>query len=239
MDRNRIAGPWYELLDPFDMIMLDLWPMELLEHYLGDMEDFLEAESQKHHENIETIIEKIRSGELTTPLDPGQMPPAIEYDHHRTMMLEQFANILRKSFFTNLYTCLESRLTEECYLKDKNWRSAVPQKYCKNDVLTQAMQYLIRVQHISFTLGESKEWGELQGCRRLRNCIVHNEGRLNNQYLDKDELEKYISGKPSLSLSGDEIIFSRDFCEEALDTMGRFLVTVLVASRSWLSKQAE
>jgi len=136
----------------------------------------------------------------------------------------------------NLYACLESRLAEECYRRDREWRNAV-KEYTKSDKLTQAMQYLIRIQSITFSLGDSTEWYKIQGdYRRLRNCIAHNEGRLNERFRDRNKLKKYVDRRPALTLSpyGDEIILGKDFCEEALGTVSRFLLSVLIASRKWL-----
>jgi len=102
--------------------------------------------------------------------------------------------------------------------------------------MRQAMTFLIKVQRISFSLGKSAEWAKIQNYRILRNCIVHNEGKLNERTNSYDKLKKYVECNPTLSLSkyGDEIILDRGFCEEMIDIVERFLLSVLVASRPGL-----
>ena len=93
------------------------------------------------------------------------------------------------------------------------------------------MIYLVKVQGVPFSLGESSQWAKIQNYRRLRNCIVHNEGKLDERTSSRAQLESFIDKEPSLSLSGDEIVLSADFCSEAIDSVESFLVQVLRAAR--------
>ena len=66
------------VLDPFDLAMIDTLPTPLFSNYLMVMEDFLETESRGYSSN----------------------------EHWNSMISGEFTNILRKSFFVNLYTYL-------------------------------------------------------------------------------------------------------------------------------------
>jgi len=74
------------------------------------------------------------------------------------------------------------------------------------------------------------EWSEIQEYNRLRNCLVHNEGAVKKSR-NETALRAYVKGKSTLSLNSpdDEIILSKEFCEEALNVVGRFLRAIVEA----------
>lgn len=227
------------LEDPYFTAMIDLGPIVFFRDYLASMETFLEDESQKHSENLRALEERMKLGELAEPSDPGQMPAEMEYDYYQRVMIEEFINILRKSFFVNLYAALESRLIKECHYHEERKQTGESRtKRSLSDtsgsVVQKAMTYLEKVQCINFSRGESMEWAEIQNYRVLRNCIVHNGGRLNERTRKRGKLRKFIDRKPTLSLSeyDDEIILGKGFCEEAVNTVERFLLLVLAAAAS-------
>jgi hypothetical protein len=183
----------------------------------------------------------MRLGNLAEPSDPGQMPDEMQYDYYWLTSIEEYTNILRKSFFINLYAALESRLMEECHYHEERHQAGENKILLSlSDIagrgVQKAMTYLVKVQCIVFSLGESKEWEDIQGYRILRNCIVHNDGRLNERANSRDKLRRFIDRKPTLSLSeyDAEITLGKGFCEEAINTVERFLLLVLAASRPWL-----
>jgi hypothetical protein len=77
---------------------------------------------------------------------------------------------------------------------------------------------------------DSPEWKEIQNIRRLRNCIVHNQGKCSgDKYKD---LKDYIAqNSVTLSLYGDEIVLSRKYCEQALRAVGKFIQRLSAGNR--------
>ena len=183
--------------------------IDLFEAYLENMEGFLE-------EQYEELREEIRTGKRIVPPDE---PPIYQVD--------LFANILRKSLFVSLYGFFESQLTAACRAR-KQARDDI--QLSLSDItgrgITRAKVYLVKVLRVNFPFGTNPEWQEIQEYRILRNCIVHNEGVLEGMSSkDVAKLRKYIDRKQTLSLWWDDdiIILKKGFCEEALDTIRRFL----------------
>jgi hypothetical protein len=215
----------FNTMDLWERAMLDLGDMELFRDYLNTLEAFVEAEREKCSERMEAFLSNLQSDRVAIA-SHDQQPWEIQGEKMWLGMLEGFANILRKSFFVSLYGWLESRLVEECHSRDDNWQAAIPE----GNKLKQAVLYLTQ-SSINF-LGESREWGRVYGrYRPLRNCIVHNEGKLDERCTCRAKLEKYIDREPALTLSpyDGEVMLGADFCVEALDTIRRFFVSVLVA----------
>jgi len=174
----------------------------LFEAYLQNMEGFLGSEITRLKAEIkDTIVldEKLVNMELQV------------VGHH-------FPNILRKSFVVSLYSFLEHRLIEECWSRKGNDILLNP-----SDIrgIDRARVYLTKVLRVNFP-SDSPEWEEIQSIRRLRNCIVHNHGKCDGDKFKS--LRDYVAqNSDTLSLSGDEIVLSGEFCEQALHAVGKFV----------------
>jgi len=142
-----------------------------------------------------------------------------------------FPNILRRSFFVNLYSFLESTLMQKCHDLEQKGGQTLLLKEIPDKGIQKAMTYLIKVQGIPFSLGKSSQWEKIRHYQRLRNCIVHNEGKLDERTSYRSEIESFVAKEPGLSLSGDEVVLGADFCSEAIDIVETFLVQVLHAAR--------
>ncbi|MGA9347532.1 MAG: hypothetical protein WBW48_01845 [Anaerolineae bacterium] len=94
--------------------------------------------------------------------------------------------------------------------------------------IRKAKIYLCKVLGVRFPFDTSPEWREIQEYARLRNCIVHNEGRLDERVgsCNAKNLRKYLEHNQFLFLHGSEIVFKKGFCEDALKTVGNFLYTL-------------
>jgi len=204
--------------------------MDLFEQYLEVMEGFLETEAQKYRERLKDLREETRAGKRITQPSFVTEEDVINLD---LQMLDHFTNILRKSFFVGLYTFLESRLMEICR-SQKRADSSQPLSDIPGKGIYKAKTYLVKVLGINFPFDTNPEWKEIQDYyRRLRNCIVHNEGRLDEGMKSKEDLEAlrdYVARKQTLSLPGKEIILHRDFCKEALDTIRKFFDSLLTST---------
>lgn len=219
----------FSALDPYAMVMLDLGDMDLFGEYLTDMEGFLENHLQEHSEQYETLRSKLQSDRTAVSPD-DQVPREILVEEMWLYRFEGFANILRKSFFISVYGWLESSLTEECHRRDSEWKARIKEKGIRGSTIYEAMSYLTRCQGVNYPLGESAEWRRINGdYRRLRDCIVHCGGRLDERCEGKTKLERYARKAGLTSSYGDEIILSADFCREALDTVTRFYTSLLLA----------
>jgi len=207
--------------------------------YLSSLEKFLENEARILDERYDAAVQKaieskerINCGDYTLP---GQLSEeesgALEYFFEESLraLEDIFPNILRRSFFVAIYSLIEMQLNEICREQERAKELPLPLEKVKkapDRSIQRTKVYLMDVAEFHFP--ESSEWDELLKYQKLRNCIVHNEGRLEGlpkKYEEaKEELKQYISRNPNLALKphDDEIIFHKGFCEEALQVTHRF-----------------
>ena len=203
--------------------------------YLETISKFLKAETEKHQKDIDDFKEQVRSGKIVQDDETDQMPIEQQYEEHVNSLLneiEEFENILLKSFFVTIYGFLESQLMQRCrVLEQQNKGVNLSVSEIRGEGVEKAMTYLIKVQRIDFSLSSSSEWERIRNYNTLRNCIVHNEGRLDGLKEGRDKMEKFIKRKDSnLGLHGSYIVFTQEFCKNAWKTIEEFL---------WLISQAE
>jgi hypothetical protein len=198
--------------------------------YLKNMEGFLEPDIHKYRSRLDEIKRRIDAGELEDPDDPemylSDWVADIEYDLYQ---IENLANLLRKTFFTSLYSHLEARVVARCKSYNKEWIKALAKEYRQGSKLKEALSYLVIVQGVGLEIDTDEAWQEIEKYNILRNCIVHDEGILNEQTHNLDILRDYIYDKSTLSLENDTILFAKGFCEEALETIEGFLHQVYTA----------
>ena len=205
--------------------------------YLETISKFLKAETEKQRKDIDDFKEQISSGKIVPDDEPDQISIEQQYEEHVNSLLneiEEFENILLKSFLVTIYGFLESQLMQRCReLEQQNKGVTLSISEIRGEGSVQkAMTYLIKVQHIDLSLSNSSGWERIQNYNALRNCIVHNEGRLDDGLKEgRDKLEKFIKRKGSnLHLYDPYIFLTKEFCKMAWETIEEFL---------WLVSQAE
>ena len=216
--------------------------------YLSSLEQFLENEARILDELYDAEVQKaieskerINCGDYTLP---GQLSEeesgALEYFFEESLRaLENiFPNILRRSFFVAICSLIEMQLNEICRKQERTKGLPVPLEKVKkppDQSIRRAKEYLVGVAKIRFP--ESSEWDELLKYQKLRNCIVHNEGKLKGMRKqdDKEELKQYIEDSHdflALNLDGDEIIFRKGFCEKVLQMSHGFFTDLFAVLTS-------
>lgn len=198
--------------------------------YLETIVGFLESERAKHNQSIDEINQKIDAGEITVPDDEYKMPPALEYDYYRLSTISEFENTLFSSFFVTIYFYLESELTRHCRYLEKKSNEKLSVSDVVGNGVKRAVTYLVKVHHIDFSLGNNPEWEKIQDYHALRNCIVHNQGRLDDGF-DKGQRERLLKfiQKSKLQVENTWCVLNKEFCLEALDTVKTFLHSVVFA----------
>lgn len=160
-----------------------------------------------------------------------------DYDYDELLSIYLFGNLLRQNFFVGLFSWIETALINECRklgksnekkesfdsFKDKS-------KIKKSSSIDQAKRYLLDIHKYPFDSHLKKEWDEIKNYQKLRNCIVHNGGNLEDcKY--KDQIVKFIKNKknlrlitPNKSFPGEDKVVELlpGFCEEAIEVTERF-----------------
>jgi hypothetical protein len=141
--------------------------------------------------------------------------------------VDEFTNLMRSSFFVSLYSYLESQLNNECR---KSQQESAQIKVFLDDIhgsgINRAKTYLLKVLDTSFPFDSNPDWKQIQWFNKIRNCLVHNEGKVK----DKD-LKAYIDQHSDLYyehfFGEDYIIFEDGFCESAISVIEHFLLSLL------------
>ena len=195
--------------------------IRLFESYLEDMESFL-AEEAERAETADLIEPEPAEDEDELELAAIEVP-----DWFRLEELEAFADILRSSFFANLYSFLEFQIEEECRRR-KNVDVSLELSDISGSGITRARTYFSKVLGVSFP-ADGVEWKEIKHYRSLRNCFVHSRGRLDRRQ-DEKSLRKYVESKRSLRIERDTVHLQPEFCSEAYNVIKSFLSLLLFSN---------
>jgi hypothetical protein len=219
--------------------------------YLSSLEKFLENEARVLGERYDAKAQKIiteakkrtnRSGYTLPPqlneveLELGALDYFFFEEEHK--LEDIFPNMLRRWFFIAIYSLIERQLNEICREQERSKGLSKPLEKVDrppDQSIRRAKKYLMDVAKIRFP--ESSEWDELLKYQKLRNCIVHNEGKLKGmrKLEDKEELKQYIEDSHdflALNSDGDEIIFRKGFCEKVLQVSRRFFTDLFATLTS-------
>ena len=142
-----------------------------------------------------------------------------------------FPNILRRSLFAYLYSFLEETLVRECRNLEQKSDQVLRLVDIAGRGASRALTYLMGVHGVRLSLEGNPKWTAIQDYQTLRDCIVHDWGRLGKRAESRERLDHIVNRNEGLSVCGDEVILSADFCSEAIDTVEGFLVSVLRAIR--------
>ena len=226
--------------------------MELFANYLETVEIFLVREKEKRgrvlkdeeekvQKKLSKLKEEVRAGRIpfSNPFGPDYNDyesgivndvvsylPMLEY---WSAMVDGFADVLRKSFFVNLYGFWESQLFLFCNSL-KNYDDAMSFENTEKFSPEHAKPLL---REIGFPLG-ARVWSDIKDYGILRNCIVHHNGWTDRMGKERKRIKDLIrSEQLLLSLNGDKMIFNNGFCEKALDTINKYFDELLETLANW------
>jgi len=172
--------------------------------YLGEVETFLESEEVAQRAICRDLFDEVM-------------------DERLTMMAHFYPDILRKSFFLALYSLTETELKNICGHVEKrdNLPLSLDDISVRGGFTEKIEKYLERLARVKFP--RTFEWAELENYRKLRNCVMHNQGQLaSGRVKDNKHLrDMYIPNQsPLLSIDdNDTVIFNQGFCERVIDTL--------------------
>jgi len=214
--------------------------------YLSSLEEFLEKEARILDERYDTEMQKviesrerINCGDSTLPRqlreeESGALEHFFFGEEHK--LEDIFPNILRRSFFVAIYSLIEAQLNAICHEQErsKGLQSSVEDLTEPDMGIGRARKYLANEARIRFP---DSEWTKLRDYQKLRNCIVHNEGKLESGHEKHERARRYLKeqfiphNRNHLEWKDldDEIIFHKGFCEEVLQVSRRFFTDLFAA----------
>jgi hypothetical protein len=141
--------------------------------------------------------------------------------------VDEFTDLMRSSFFVSLYSYLEAQLNKECqFSQQDNAQIKVLLDDIHGSGINRAKIYLVKVLNTSFPFDNDSAWEKIQWFGKIRNCIVHAEGKVKDS-----NLKKYIENHPNLHcemrFGNDIVVLDEGFCEKAIAVIGAFLQSLL------------
>lgn len=179
-----------------------------LKQYLETWEDFLKKELKKFETEIKETVPKNEEEELYLDYLESELGRQLSYD---------FPSIHRNSFLVSCCSYLEEQLYYFCEdLRDKH---NLPLKVSdlKGNALERVKKYFTKLGKIDIPAN----WEEILSISDIRNCIVHNEGRIDSGNQKKDrKIQDYIDRRSDIKYDKDKkIILDKEYCVHVLDSI--------------------
>lgn len=174
-----------------------------LEHRLDELNDYLEI----LNDFLKSQLQKYDREEITIDAD-------------------ELEDLMQKSFIVSLYAFLERELDKDCkQLQRSIGNTTFSLEDAKGKTLERAKSYLTEI-GCRFPFDKNEYWQEIRSFNKLRNLIIHNNGKITN-----DHIRKYVEQAKGLSIftsfREDYIVVEYEFCKHALSIVGEFLTSLL------------
>ena len=130
----------------------------------------------------------------------NNLPIGGSYDSYRY----RYPQLFRDSTFMSLYSTIEAKLNNLCYLNEILFQSKVSYKDMNGKGIVRARLYLEKIIEVKFD-NDNPEWETLKMYMTIRNCKIHNEGKVDDN--TKNKIRDKIDG---LDFSADNYIYFND-----------------------------
>jgi hypothetical protein len=211
-------------------VFLESLNLAFFEEYLELMEDFLSGET-KYHRKKWLHLSRKRTKKLKEDLEAGRkINPNIPVEEQLARLEEEkigriYTQMLRQSFFLTLYAFLENAMDKICIYNESESK---PYTEAEGNGIDKAKGYL---RGLGVEFGRNAEWSKIKNYQKLRDCIAHNQGLLNERFIPESKrkaLSNYVNRKnEGLFLSGEKITLDDSFCENVLHNIRDFLDSLI------------
>ena len=136
-----------------------------------------------------------------------------------------FPSIFRSSVFVASYSLLEHHLVNICKREHKKRKIKKAPEF-KSGIIFSAKKYLEKDAGIELP-DEIPAWNMICVYNELRNAIVHEAGRINEDR--KKKIKDFLNASATVSLDQrDKLQFSEEFCPEVIKNMKEFFFKELL-----------
>jgi hypothetical protein len=196
-------------------------------NFLTILDSHLDARRQELSNSIELADSKLEGVEENDELRKEWIDLKVEAEQ-----VKGFANLLRQSFLTSLYSFMELWLMRECHLDSKRRDGGKSYKATKGKGIEKAKRYFTSLMQSGYPFGLSQDWLWMTNFQLLRDCIIHRQGSLTgfSDFEIDSTLAKFVDSESGLSLFGPDnkqIFVEREFCGRALQIVHRFMIEIL------------
>jgi len=151
------------------------------------------------------------------------------YEDDFLQLQEDFPRLQRYALFTTAMASVEANIVALCHVIKGNMMLTVDFKKPHSNIVSNSLNYLKKQAVVDMTR-ISHDIQNLDMFRRIRNCIVHSEGK--NTDFDPEQIRDYCNSIPTLSIdNNNRIILSEDFVSIALHIIRQFFDGLLERSK--------
>ena len=153
--------------------------IELLEVFINKVENQIKSSIHEYIEKKETLIlDDQPEINYTRVVDVHQGLDSESWDLEGVFK-EYFPTLQRRSAFLSLYGFLEHELDKLCVLYKKTKNYKIDFRDLKDLGIERSIKYLEIVAALPIDKGSNK-WGEVKLIQKIRNLIMHNDGKLSD-----------------------------------------------------------
>lgn len=207
---------------PLNWYRFDLkFSIELLDVFVKNSESQIDLSIQEYSKKKETLIlDEMLEINTARIVDVHKGLDSESWDLDG-IFNEYFPTLQRRSAFLSLYGFLEHELDKLCMLYKKSQNQNVDFRDLKDLGIERSVKYLMIVAGLPIEKGDNK-WGSVKSIQKIRNLIVHNDGKL----IDLDSFprkteQKIVSDNDFLS-GENEIIMQKGYLLYVLETFDSF-----------------
>jgi hypothetical protein len=192
--------------------------LDVFEQYVWTVDSALKREKDADHAHIEEVLAKMPEERHSDYL--SDTVPEMQY------LQETIPLMFWNAAFLSMYFFLEHQLVNLCRHYQKDRKLQIGPEDLKDQGIQAARKYLEKVLLLPFPADTT--WNELMHYNRVRNVFVHNGGKVSTKE-EPTTLGKSVRGyaatkKKIMSISdSNEVVLSRQFCLEALETVREFV----------------
>ena len=195
--------------------------IELLEVFVKNSESQIDLSIEEYSKKKETLIlDEIPEMNTSRIVDVHNGLDSESWDLDG-IFNEFFPTLQRRSAFLTLYGFLEHELDKLCMLYKKSKNHNIDFRDLKDLGIERSVKYLIVIAELPIEKGDSK-WGNIKSIQKIRNLIVHNDGKL----IDLDNLprktEQRIVSDNQFLTGENEINIHRGYLLYVLETFDSF-----------------
>lgn len=183
--------------------------------YLYLVDRFFEDSSKELNEEIKEAKELDFADPFFDERSVGQLI------HKRSSFEKTFKNFHFYSFLILCFSYFEIWLIKVCKDELKNRKLLTKLSKSKSNDLDHVYKRTLKCVNVSIETN-SKKWDEIKDIQKVRNVIVHCNGRvIGSKY--EIQVRRYIERRDDITVERGRIILSKEFCAYVLNTVELFL----------------
>ena len=197
------------------MVLLSQKPRKELEHVKKALDlvyDSLNEEIAKYEE----LKEKEKNGKTQEEKEK------IEgwYDYDFELLEDNMPIIYNNSFFVTIMSIVEINLYDACHEIVKNNKASSEIRFYRGSKINKCIEFLDHEGLLNRERARELEMF-IDICNKIRNCIIHNDGYLNDRY--SHEVKNYCSNIPTISIDENNYInLTLDYLKLTIHQANRF-----------------